>query len=629
MSELNKKFELQMEVLTPLHVGAGAEKDWVKGADFVDDNGKIKVLDLKKISEHIPISELTKALLDKDDKFLKTKLSNHLDECVVVGKIFNVKYSGSNDIKTFIKNGLTNKPIVPGSSIKGALRSILLYYLMDESSKQQRKLDEKTIFGKANEGDEFMRFIKVSDAHFDNTEICNTKIFNLKSTTEGGWKHGTNNTTEKYIDNEFNTFYEVIEPKQKARMNISLARKAFENFDFKELYQSQKGKVNNDKKKDIITKQTEIKKIETLENSINSKSIIINSTLCNLFKLINQHSKSYLQKEKAFFEKYTTDKTDKIIEGINSLIQQIPENGDYCIMKMAAGSGFHSITGDWQFDDFSIDRLFSEFKDKNTGKFKTKSRGNKLIDGKYEESAKSRKIAIYKNQFTLMGFIKLTHLDEKTLALIEQEKEKERQNELIKLQQQQEEQRQLEQQKAEIEAKNNNLKSLISEAQSFFDNKDYTSAFIKITEAESLNIESLLLKELKQDVLEAIKIQDQLEIIEKQKQDETAKRIAETEAKLSLGLTAYLEEKNLKNELIVQNFGMLKAKVEKYLKDAALTKVPENEWEVLKANIIRVYTGLKSRDQKDWQKFENNKIWNEIAKWTSFEFAKSIYNKMF
>lgn len=97
---------------------------------------------------------------------------------------------------------------------------------------------------------------------------------------------------------------------------------------------------------------------------------------------------------------------------------------------------------------------------------------------------------------------------------------------------------------------------------------------------------------------------------------------------LSSGLTAYLEEKNLNNEYVVKDFKMLKAKVEKYLKDAAQTKVPVNEWEILKANIIRVYTGLKPRDQKDWQKYENNKIWNEIAKWTTFEFAKSIYDEL-
>lgn len=243
---------------------------------------------------------------------------------------------------------------------------------------------------------------------------------------------------------------------------------------------------------------------------------------------------------------------------------------------------------------------------------------------------------VKKDNLSLNYFSELNGIANVTSLLINNNskkiQEERKRNELIvneaKLQQQQEEQRKLQQQKAEIEAKNNKLKSLISEAQLLFDNKDFKSALLKTEEAKFLNIENQYLSELINDIKEAIKAQNQLDAIEKQRLEDAAKRLAETETKLKNGITAYLEEKNLKDEFIVQNFGMLKAKVEKYLKDAAQTKVPENEWEVLKANIIRVYTGLKSRDQKDWQKFENNKIWNEIAKWTTYEFAKSIYDEL-
>jgi hypothetical protein len=69
----------------------------------------------------------------------------------------------------------------------------------------------------------------------------------------------------------------------------------------------------------------------------------------------------------------------------------MPENGQSCILKMAAGSGFHSITGDWQFDDYSIDGVDTSRKI---------SRGTL----KNVKSAKSRKIAILNdNEFTLMG----------------------------------------------------------------------------------------------------------------------------------------------------------------------------------------------------------------------------------
>lgn len=383
MENLNKKYELQIEVLTPLHVGAGAEKDWVQGCDFLVDNNQVKILNLKKVSQHVNIADLSNALLRKDDKELKAKLADNIDVCVE--KKFDCKYFGTNDIKTFIKNGLTNNPIVPGSSLKGAIRSILLQYLMTDFVKtdalKTKRLDEKEIFGKANIGDEFLRFIKVSDAEFVTSDLVNTKIFNLISPNEGGWKHG-GNTTNLFKPDGFNTFYEVVNPKQNSTLSISIADKAFNNFAKKNASFSSK------------------------------KTKLINEDLSFLFELINMHTKAYLEKEKAFFVKYATEKTDLIVENINSLIKQIPTQGECCILKMAAGSGFHSITGDWQFDDYSVDKLFYE--EEKWGKIKTVSRG--LQKGK--KSAKSRKIAISGNgDFSLMGFIKLKVMSEDEIKL--------------------------------------------------------------------------------------------------------------------------------------------------------------------------------------------------------------------
>lgn len=595
MEKLNKKIDLQMEVLTPLHVGAGAEKDWIQGCDFIIDDNRVKVLNLKKVSQFVNNSDLTNALLKKDDKALLMKLGKNLSHCVE--KEFDVAFFGSNDIKTFIKNGLTQNPIVPGSSLKGAMRSIVLDYLMTPNDKttalKVKKLDEKEIFGKANIGDEFFRFIKVSDSEFSETKLANTKIFNLKSQSEGGWKHGSNNTSEKFKPEGFNTFYEVIPQNQKSTLSLSIADIAFENF------------------------YKKIKSFSELKNKL------IKSDISYFFDVINRHTQEYLKKEKAFFEEYSTDKSDLIVKSINSLLAQIPKNGEYCVLKMAAGSGFHSITGDWQFNDYSIDEL--TIKEEKFGKTKTISRG--VLKGK--KSAKSRKIAISgENDFSLMGFVKLTVMDEKMLATIEREKDEKKQIELAKLQKQQEEHRLLQQQIAELEAKNIQYKSLISEAQSLFDNKDYKIALSKIEQAEALALENNSHLELKQQIVEAIDFQNKLDAIELKKQQEEQQRKAQTEAKLSSGLAAYLEEKNLKDEFKVNNFGILKGKIDKYLKDSDQKNVPENEMEVLEKNIKRVYDGLKPSEKRDWNSFDGNKIWKEISNWTTIDFAKTVYDKI-
>jgi CRISPR type III-A-associated RAMP protein Csm5 len=414
METLNKKYELQIEVLTPLHVGAGAEKDWVQGSDFIVDNNKVKILNLKKVSQFVNISDLTNALLNKDSKTLKSKLAGDIDKCVE--KTFDGNYFGTNDIKTFIKNGLTNKPIVPGSSVKGAIRSVIAKHLLDGS----KVLNEQSLFGKASDGDEFMRFIKISDAEFEQTNLVNTKIFNLLSVTEGGWKHDRKNTIKTFNKEGFNSFYEVIEPSQKTTMSIALAEKTFKNFGFDELYKNQKDKVANDFKLTDIEKQKQLKNIGLLAKSITPKSNIINSEINLLFKIINTHTKSYLEKEKAFFTKYSTDKTDKIIESIESLSKQIPKNGEYCILKMAAGSGFHCITGDWQFETFEINNIRPNG-NSSRGQF------NK------NDSAKSRKIAIHGDKFELMGFVKLTTISEEDKRKMADEQAKKHQ-EIIKQQ---------------------------------------------------------------------------------------------------------------------------------------------------------------------------------------------------
>jgi len=384
MSELlNKKYKIELEVLTPLHIGAGQEKEWMKGADYINDKGNIYILNHRKIAQKLSAGELTSFLLNKDDQGLKKKLGADLKE--VSDNVFKVPVDSDNDIKTFVKNGLSNKPIVPGSSIKGAIRSILLNYFIENSKtidRKDRRFEEK-IFGSANKGDEFMRFIKIADAQFENTELVNTKIFNLYGTApnlNGGWKHEfRGGTTNNFRSKGFNTIYETIQPKETGELSIALSDKGFDNF-YKE--------SSPEKKSNILHKEPSQK----------------------LFEIINKHTKEYIQKQIAFFEKYSNNETPKIIERLRSVLNEIPDDNSACILKMSAGSGFHSITGDWQFDDFSIDGV-------KTGKGPSRGQLHR------QDSAKSRKIAIDNDNFYLMGFVKLSVVSDELIAQREAEKQ--------------------------------------------------------------------------------------------------------------------------------------------------------------------------------------------------------------
>ena len=126
-----------------------------------------------------------------------------------------------------------------------------------------------------------------------------------------------------------------------------------------------------------------------------------------LFHIINSVTRSYLQKEKAFFRTYTADKSNEIIDCIDRLLAMIPTDDSYCLMKMSAGVGFHSITGDWQFDNYDQTGTWEYGRDRGKKKYK------------------SRKIAEYQQTLQLMGFVKLrTMSQEETLIASAQLEEK-------------------------------------------------------------------------------------------------------------------------------------------------------------------------------------------------------------
>lgn len=578
---LNKKYDLVMEVLTPLHVGAGAEKDWMKGSDFIDDEGKVKVLNINKVATVIGVENLINALLKKDDKFLKNKLAGNLNDCVE--KEFKVNYSGSNDIKTFIKNGLTNKPIVPGSSVKGALRSIVLDSIFTRKEIQgavnNGKLNESILFGQADKGDELFRFVKISDASFQETTLCNTKVFNLSSIEESGWKHG-NFTNDDYKPGGFNTFYEVLPSNSKSIISINFAEIAFNNFS------------------------------ENIRRFSREKEAFIESSIQDFFKMINHHTKSYLEKEKAFFEKYDqAENTDKILESIENLLELINQAGDkYCVLKMAAGSGFHSITGDWQFDDYSLDKLF--YKEEKFGKLKTVSRGM-LKDKK---SAKSRKIAILEGKFELMGFVKLSLASDEDILkheaavnksmeilksdLLEKEKAKVELVQQLEAQKQEEEQKKAgeEQRFAEEQAKLEAERIAKIEAQ-------------RLAEAERVEKERL-----EREASEALLLRKEEDLVKSQEANRLMKEsvLAEVLSKGLVDLSGLNDFENGKK--IIEGF--FKAN-----NSSLITESPQIEM------LKQFVAACIGKNNKRWKK-AGKQDWVLVAKWVGKEMAQQWYNSL-
>ena len=129
---------------------------------------------------------------------------------------------------------------------------------------------------------------------------------------------------------------------------------------------------------------------------------MLNEPISSLFQVINDVTKEYLQKERAFFLKYDANRSEEVLNGIDSLLSMIPTDGSCCLLKMSAGVGFHSITGDWQYDDYDNTKFWTD--GRHAGKKKYKS----------------RKIAEYNHRLQLMGFVRLRALSQNELSEREQ-----------------------------------------------------------------------------------------------------------------------------------------------------------------------------------------------------------------
>ena len=540
MEGINKKYNLEIEVLTPLSIGAGTEKDWVRGVDFVVDNGMLYKLNLKKmIANGIKIDELTGFFASKNEDGLKSKLNSKLD--VVSDFSMPLPAESDNDVKAFVKNQLSGNPVLAGSSLKGALRSILFDCL------REQERNERQVFGSPTNGDEFMRFIKISDAEFDETELVNTKIFNLQgggNNWQGGWKFSGGKTFSDYNSTGFNTLYESLVPQQKGYASLMLSEKLYDNF--------------------AKHAQPHIKSA--------MKSPIMHNDISTLFAIINIHTQNYLLKEKVFFEKYHTDRTDEIVASIDALLNQISSDGSCCILKMSAGSGFHSITGDWQFDDYAQTGFWEL--GRNAGKKKYKS----------------RKIAEWNETLSLMGFIKLRQMSEAEVEDIEtrrqqiaQQKEELRLAKIAEEKKAKEAEEKAKQQQREKEEK---YAQLLANAKQLASEKRYREALDLCNEAKALLPSKDSLDKFIAELEEKLRAEEREKLILANKQHDLEER--------KLANAVPLAEKIANAQKLPTLYGNVK----QWMKQNGRESLSDNEICDLRNQIEKIVLAMKPRDKK-------------------------------
>ena len=200
-----KTYKFILKPITNIHIGSGQELD---PTEYIITNGKLYYINqfemIKYLKAKFP-NEFDNLLNTADlakiiDFFIeKFDEKNRLlwSSAYQVSDDFAHKYQerlhnpqSENPLYQFIRNGLNNSPYIPGSSLKGAIRTAVLDFLIQKDSRlktiyKDRILQAKTLryLGDNNKPDikkDPFKYLRIADIHFP-AEFINVKeLKNIK-----------------------------------------------------------------------------------------------------------------------------------------------------------------------------------------------------------------------------------------------------------------------------------------------------------------------------------------------------------------------------------------------------------------------------------------------------------------
>ena len=341
---------VKIKTLTPIHVGSGEFLQ--KNTDFFDykdgEESMLGVIDESKIleiigEEHVQDWVLSIEKGESVEKLVSRFSPQSKPEDYIQRSILNYAPDVSElpTLKECLHNGL-GIPYIPGSSIKGAIRTCIMSTLLNESEDQNQYLQleslqtqtpknrkearaqkkaneevsqriENSLFGKDPYTSMF-RFFHVGDAMFPKDCEQSVLLVNLNV-------RGSNDLWDK----SKKQLVEVIEAEVESEINLKMDVKG------NSLCNSQNG---------------QIKKIP---QSIDS--------LPKLFMLINQHTKKLLKEELEIWQDISSEKTGAYyyIDSIKQVLHEVNSCKEHeCVLRLGHTSGWRFITGAWteRWDEF-------------------------------------------------------------------------------------------------------------------------------------------------------------------------------------------------------------------------------------------------------------------------------------
>lgn len=317
----NETHEIYVLTQTPVHIGGEQEKHLTKGMDFLMEGRRVWRLNHRELAEHLGVDVYVNAMEQGKNELEKLIRQRKVVYSQVAKDLGEIE-GDSSEIKMMVADGMKGLPYIPGSSLKGGLRSAL--FKAAGGSWQQS--NDRDVFGQFNNS--VMRFIGVSDLHFNHPgALINSKVFNPKSYDgkwEGAWKFagGSGKNKEEFRPREFATALEVIPSGEVSVLRLNLKPELMNDY-------QRKTNAPVPRKAASLLEQEDI--------------------VGTLFQSIYSYTNQYLEKELAYYNKLGGDLVDLAVKAFELLLKA--NQPARPLLRLGFGSGFHAVTGDFQYAD--------------------------------------------------------------------------------------------------------------------------------------------------------------------------------------------------------------------------------------------------------------------------------------
>lgn len=291
--------KIKLQTLTPVHIGNG--EILKENFDYIKDNRFVYILDSKKLfnllkQKNFSIAQWTNALIRGNIKTIIDRyLSNISFDNYCIRKI-QIQPNQRENVRPGLREQIYDgfgKPYFPGSSIKGAIRTVIVSHLMQDGS--ELNLRYNAVLGNITQ------YLQVSDVMFENGCTDALNMINLNIRAKGS----------SYRDESKRQLVEAITEGEESYLTIKIT---------------------------------------------NTQKFQVASSIKDLFCRINKHTQRILENEIKFWdEDEYIEQGGLIVENYIDTCKELRNDitaldNNSCILRLGHANGWKFITGYWVKD---------------------------------------------------------------------------------------------------------------------------------------------------------------------------------------------------------------------------------------------------------------------------------------